>query len=134
MWLARFAFQACLIDRSSISPFRINNLPSLANYDHHDCDKSFNVRRSLTGASSIAVGAVWRPHSLMYSGDLLKRNAFATSTSPDAGAMDVELMSDTHIGYRLSSIPWRLRAWCSGKVDAVRQLLRATRRDWYEIR
>jgi hypothetical protein len=24
--LARFAFQACLIDRSSISPFRINNL------------------------------------------------------------------------------------------------------------
>jgi hypothetical protein len=26
MRLARFAFQACLIDRSSISPFRINNL------------------------------------------------------------------------------------------------------------
>jgi hypothetical protein len=33
MALARFAFQACLLDRSSISPFRINNLRVTRNRD-----------------------------------------------------------------------------------------------------
>ena len=51
----RTAFQACLIDRSSISPFRINNLQSRTCRDQGDCDKSSNVPRSLTGFSSIAV-------------------------------------------------------------------------------
>jgi hypothetical protein len=51
--LARFAFQACLIDRSSISPFRINDLRGGANHEIADCDKSSNVPRSLTVVSSI---------------------------------------------------------------------------------
>ena len=58
MLLARFAFQACLIDRSSISPFRINNLRPRVGRDSRDCDKSSNVPRSLTGFSSIAVPTV----------------------------------------------------------------------------
>lgn len=52
--LARFAFQACSIDHSDISPFRINNLRSLFERDLRVCDKSSNVPRSLTGFSSIA--------------------------------------------------------------------------------
>jgi len=55
MSLARFVFQACLIDRSSISPFRINNLQHRLKDDRGDCDTSPNVRRPLTGFSSIAV-------------------------------------------------------------------------------
>ena len=47
-------FQACLIDRSSISPFRINNLRTRNDQNFADCDKSSNVLRSLTGFSSIA--------------------------------------------------------------------------------
>ena len=53
--VAQFAFQACLIDRSSISPFRINDLQSRTCRDPGDCDKSSNVPRSLTGFSSVAV-------------------------------------------------------------------------------
>ncbi len=34
------AFQACSIDHSDISPFRINNLRSLVDRDGRDCDKS----------------------------------------------------------------------------------------------
>jgi hypothetical protein len=49
------AFQACLIDRSSISPFRINNLQHRLKDDCADCDTSPNVPRSLTGSFSIAV-------------------------------------------------------------------------------
>jgi Recombinase len=49
-----YAFQACLIDRSSISPFRMNDLRSPQMADSADCDKSSNVPRSLTGFSSIA--------------------------------------------------------------------------------
>ena len=48
-------FQACLIDRSSISPFRINDLRVFNVRDIADCDKSPNLPRSLTGFSSIAV-------------------------------------------------------------------------------
>src|SRR5688572_5791390 len=48
------AFQACLIDRSSISPFRVNNLRSPDDQHSGNCDKSSNVPRSLTGFSSIA--------------------------------------------------------------------------------
>ncbi len=47
------AFQACLIDRSSISPFRINDLRSRNRPESVDCDTSSNVRRSLTAISSI---------------------------------------------------------------------------------
>jgi hypothetical protein len=53
--LAEIAFQACLIDRSSISPFRINNLQHRLKDDRGDCDTSPNVPRPLTGFSSIAV-------------------------------------------------------------------------------
>ena len=42
MLLARFAFQACLIDRSSISPFKINNLQHRVKDDCADCDTSPN--------------------------------------------------------------------------------------------
>jgi hypothetical protein len=52
---AEHAFQACLIDRSSISPFRINNLQIRLKDDCGDCDTSPNMPRSLTGFSSIAV-------------------------------------------------------------------------------
>ena len=51
--LARFAFQAGLIDRSSISPFRINNLQHWPNDDRGDCDTSSDLARSLTVVSSI---------------------------------------------------------------------------------
>jgi hypothetical protein len=54
MSLARFAFQACSIDHSDISPFRINNLRTHNDQEFADCDKSSNVPRSLTGLSSIA--------------------------------------------------------------------------------
>jgi len=54
MSLARFAFQACAIDHSAISPFRINNLQSDLIGLRRDCDTSSNPPRSLTGASSIA--------------------------------------------------------------------------------
>jgi hypothetical protein len=54
MSVARFAFQACLIDRSSISPFRINNLQPCLKGNIGDCDKSSNVPRSLTDFSSMA--------------------------------------------------------------------------------
>jgi len=47
--LAGFAFQACSIDHSDISPFRINDLRPRVNRDSVDCDKSSNVPRSLTG-------------------------------------------------------------------------------------
>ena len=53
--LAGVAFQACLIDHSDISPFRINNLQHRLKDDCGDCDTSPNVPRSLTGFSSIAV-------------------------------------------------------------------------------
>ena len=46
-------FQACSIDHSDISPFRINNSGS-GRSGFGDCDKSSNVPRSLTGISSIA--------------------------------------------------------------------------------
>jgi hypothetical protein len=46
-WLQRTAFQACLIDRSSISPFRINNLQHRLKDDCGDCDTSPNVRDHL---------------------------------------------------------------------------------------
>jgi hypothetical protein len=49
-----YSFQACSIDYSDISAFRINNLRSLSDPDSADCDKSSNVPRSLTGFSSIA--------------------------------------------------------------------------------
>ena len=41
-------------DRSSISPFRINNLQSCLKGNIGDCDKSLQCARSLTGFSSIA--------------------------------------------------------------------------------
>ena len=40
MSLARFAFQACAIDRSAISPFRISYLQPLPGPIRPDCDKS----------------------------------------------------------------------------------------------
>jgi hypothetical protein len=43
----RSAFQACSIDHSDISPFRINNLRSPVNQVSGDCDKSSSVPRSL---------------------------------------------------------------------------------------
>jgi hypothetical protein len=43
VFVARFAFQACLIDRSSISPFRINKLRTRVGHEIADCDKSSNV-------------------------------------------------------------------------------------------
>ena len=55
--VARTAFQACSIDHSDISPFRINDLQSRVDQDSADCDKSSNVPRSLTGFSSIAAPA-----------------------------------------------------------------------------
>ena len=48
MLFARFAFQACAIDHSTISPFRINNLALSVGRQIADCDKSFNLPRSLT--------------------------------------------------------------------------------------
>ena len=41
------AFQACSIDHSDISPFRINSLQSRVNGDLGNCDKSSNVRDHL---------------------------------------------------------------------------------------
>jgi len=64
MLLARFDFQACLIDRSSISPFRINDLRSPNVADSADCDKSSNAPRSLTGFSSIAAVCARGPMTL----------------------------------------------------------------------
>jgi hypothetical protein len=52
--LTRVAFQACSIDHSDISPFRINNLRTRNDQGFADCDKSSNVPRSLTRFSSIA--------------------------------------------------------------------------------
>ena len=43
------AFQACSIDHSDISPFRINDLRTHNDQGIADCDKSSNVPRSLTG-------------------------------------------------------------------------------------
>ena len=37
------AFQACSIDHSDISPFKINNLQSCLKGNISDCDKSSNV-------------------------------------------------------------------------------------------
>jgi hypothetical protein len=54
MSVARFAFQACLIDCSSISPFRINDLQSQLNRRNLNCDTPPNLPRSLTGIFSIA--------------------------------------------------------------------------------
>ena len=54
MQLAGIVFQACSIDHSDISPFRINNLRHGVGCEIADCDKSPNVPRSLTGFSSIA--------------------------------------------------------------------------------
>jgi hypothetical protein len=42
------AFQACLIDRSSISPFRINDLRHRLKDDCGDCDTTRNLAQSLT--------------------------------------------------------------------------------------
>jgi hypothetical protein len=58
MSVARFAFQACAIDHSAISSFRINNLRHGFGREIADCDKSLNVLRSLTVFSSIDAG--WR--------------------------------------------------------------------------
>jgi hypothetical protein len=44
------AFQACAIDHSAISPFRINNLRSRLNWVNANCVTPPNVARSLTGA------------------------------------------------------------------------------------
>ena len=54
MSLARFAFQACLINRSGISPFRINNLQHRLKDVCGDCDTSPNCRITY-GLFSIAV-------------------------------------------------------------------------------
>lgn len=48
MMLAKIAFQACLIDRSSISPFRINELRAANNDYRRNCDRPPNLLRSLT--------------------------------------------------------------------------------------
>jgi hypothetical protein len=40
--LGAVAFQACLIDRSSISPFRINHLQSQPNSENANCDRPLN--------------------------------------------------------------------------------------------
>lgn len=40
--VARVAFQACLTDRSSISPFRINHLQSQPNSENANCDRPLN--------------------------------------------------------------------------------------------
>ena len=47
-------FQACSIDHSDISPFRINDLRSRVDQASADSDKSSNVPRSRAGISSIA--------------------------------------------------------------------------------
>src|SRR6266542_1765118 len=41
------AFQACSIDHSDISPFRINDLRSCVDQDSADCDKSSNAPEHL---------------------------------------------------------------------------------------
>ena len=53
-----YAFQACSIDHSDISPFRINSLRPQVDPDGRDCDKSSNVPRSLTGFPSISLAQV----------------------------------------------------------------------------
>ena len=54
MSLARFAFQACALNHSAISPLIINDLQSCLDRGHGNCDKSSNERQSLTGFLSIA--------------------------------------------------------------------------------
>ena len=46
--IAGFVFQACLIDRSSISPFRINQLQRRRPEANLNCDTSPNLLQSLT--------------------------------------------------------------------------------------
>lgn len=68
MSLARFAFQACLIDRSSISPFRINNLRRCVGHEIADCDSPpmfrdhlAHFQYSLSGSVKVpAVAEQWR--------------------------------------------------------------------------
>ena len=55
--LAKIAFQACSIDHSDISPFRINGSRVAPNDYLRNCVRPPNVPRSLTGISSIAVDA-----------------------------------------------------------------------------
>jgi hypothetical protein len=79
--LAGFAFQACSIDHSDISPFRINNLQSRTGRDQSDCDKSSNVPRSLTGFSSIAAALLLPQRNDRRASILLNRNVETASKS-----------------------------------------------------
>ena len=75
MLVGEFAFQACLIDRSSISPFRINNLRTVSNSDIGDCDRSSNVPRSLTRITNIAADSI--PHVRSEQSDRSSRAALS---------------------------------------------------------
>jgi hypothetical protein len=55
--LGQIAFQACAIDHSAISHFRINDLRQLEPLGNAICVRPPNGARSLTGISSIAVDA-----------------------------------------------------------------------------
>jgi hypothetical protein len=50
------AFQACALNHSAISPFRINDLPSRYQWGSAHCDTASNASRSLTGVVSISLG------------------------------------------------------------------------------
>jgi hypothetical protein len=60
MSIARFAFQACLIDRSSISPYLESTTYShLADGDSCDCDKS--SKGDVVQPASASIPAVSSP-------------------------------------------------------------------------
>ena len=59
MLFERYAFQACAFNHSAISPFIINDLQSCLDRGHGNCDKSSNVRQSLTGFLSIVAARTW---------------------------------------------------------------------------
>jgi hypothetical protein len=79
--VARFAFQACSIDHSDISPFRINNLRTRHDQDSADCDRSSNGPRSLTGFSSIAATLLLPQRNDRRASILLNRNVETASKS-----------------------------------------------------
>jgi hypothetical protein len=103
-------FQACSIDHSDISPFRINDLRTHNDQGIADCDKSSNVPRSLTGF-------------FKYSRAITARSA---NVLPPAAAA---LEHQRPIGYsepighqprRLQELRATPRRACHGDRDAVR--------------
>ena len=80
MSVAGFAFQACLIDRSSISPFRIKDLQHRLKDDCGDCDTSQSAAITC-GFSSIAAESAALADGAPASALILAVSRFAGASS-----------------------------------------------------